>query len=99
MIITADERRNILGLFNISETARELGVPVGKMHWDITAGHLPAPRVRLEKRAYYGADDVNTPRTAMCQKNKPLVNCCHEWPMIFATKFAFIRLARKVTSE
>jgi hypothetical protein len=60
MIITADERRNILGLFNISETARELGVPVRKMHWDITAGHLPAPRVRLEKRAYYGADDVNT---------------------------------------
>ena len=60
MVITADERRSVLGLFNVSEAARELDVPVRKMHWDITAGHLPAPRVRLGKRLYFTADDLET---------------------------------------
>ena len=58
MVITADERRSILGLFNVSEAARELGIPVRKMHWDITTARLPAPRIRLGKRFYFAADDL-----------------------------------------
>ena len=60
MNVTAPERRNVLGLFNVSEAARELGVPVRKMHWEITAGRLPAPRIRLGKRLYFTADDLET---------------------------------------
>jgi DNA-binding transcriptional MerR regulator len=58
MAITADERRSILGLFNVSEAARRLGVPIRKMHWEITAGRLPKPRIRLGRRRYYHADDL-----------------------------------------
>ncbi len=58
MIVTADERRSILKLFNVSEAARQLGVPVRKMHWEISAGRLPAPQVQLGKRAYYTAADL-----------------------------------------
>ena len=58
MNVTAPERRSVLGLFNVSEAARELGIPVRKMHWDITAGHLPAPRIRLGKRLYFAAADL-----------------------------------------
>jgi len=60
MAITAEERRSVLGLFNISEAARQLGVPVRKMHWEITAGRLPSPRIRLGRRLYYRADDLKT---------------------------------------
>jgi hypothetical protein len=60
MFITAEERRSILGLLNVAEAARRLGIPVRKMHWEITAGRLPAPKVRLGKRSYYTADDLPT---------------------------------------
>ena len=58
MNVTAPERRTVLKLFNVSETARELGIPVRKMHWEITAGRLPAPQIRLGKRLYFTADDL-----------------------------------------
>ena len=58
MNVTAPERRNVLGLFNVSEAARELRIPVRKMHWEITAGRLPAPQIRLGKRLYFTADDL-----------------------------------------
>jgi DNA-binding transcriptional MerR regulator len=58
MVITADERRSKLGLFNISEAARKLSIPVRKMHWEIRMGRLSAPQIRLGKRAYYAADDL-----------------------------------------
>ena len=60
MNVTAPERRTVLKLFNVSEAARELGIPVRKMHWDITAGRLPAPQIRLGKRLYFTADDLET---------------------------------------
>ena len=58
MVITADERRSVLGLFNVSEAARRLGIPVRKMHWEVRVGRLPAPQVQLGRRAYYAADDL-----------------------------------------
>ena len=58
MNVTAPERRTVLKLFNVSEAARELGIPVRKMHWDISTGRLPAPRLRLGKRLYFTADDL-----------------------------------------
>jgi DNA-binding transcriptional MerR regulator len=58
MNVTAPERRNILKLFNVSEAARQLGIPVRKMHWEISAGRLPAPTVPLGKRYYFTAGDL-----------------------------------------
>ena len=58
MNVTAPERRSVLKLFNVSEAARELGIPVRKMHWDITAGRLPSPQIRLGKRLYFTAVDL-----------------------------------------
>jgi hypothetical protein len=58
MNITAPERRNVLKLFNVSEAARELGIPVRKMHWEISAGRLAAPAVPLGKRFYFTAGDL-----------------------------------------
>ena len=58
MNVTAPERRTVLKLFNVSEAARELGIPVRKMHWEISAGRLPAPRIRLGKRLYFAAGDL-----------------------------------------
>lgn len=58
MNITADERRNVLGLFNIAEAARRLGIPVRKMRWEIASGRLPSPTVALGKRRYFTADDL-----------------------------------------
>ena len=60
MNVTAPERRSVLKLFNVSEAARKLGIPVRKMHWEITAGRLPAPQIRLGKRLYFTADDLET---------------------------------------
>ena len=72
MAITADERRSVLGLFNVSEAARQLGVPVRKMHWNVTAGHLPSPGIRLGKRLYYSMDDLDIlDRRCAAQKNHP----------------------------
>ena len=58
MIVTADERRNVLRLFNVSEVARQLGVGVFQLHGDIRAGRVPAPQVRVGKRLYFTAPDV-----------------------------------------
>ena len=58
MNVTAPERRSVLKLFNVSEAARQLGIPVRKMHWDITAGRLPSPTVPLGKRFYFTAGDL-----------------------------------------
>lgn len=58
MNVTAPERRNILKLFNVSEAARLLGIPVRKMHWEISAGRMLAPTVQLGKRFYFTAGDL-----------------------------------------
>jgi len=58
MNVTAAVRRNTLALFNVSEAARKLGIPVGKMHRSVKAGRLPGPVVRLGRRRYYRADDL-----------------------------------------
>ncbi len=59
MIVTAFERRKVLNLFNVSETARQLGVDVFRLHRDIKAGRVPPPRVRIGRRLYFGMDDLN----------------------------------------
>lgn len=58
MVITADEGRSTLGLFNVAEAARRLGMPVRKMRWEIAAGRLPTPTLALGKRRYFTADDL-----------------------------------------
>ena len=58
MNVTATERRTVLRLYNISEAARQLGIPVRKMHWEISAGRLAAPTVPLGKRLYFTAGDL-----------------------------------------
>jgi len=63
MIVTAVERRKVLNLFNVSETARQLGVDVFRLHRDIKSGSVPSPLVRLGRRLYFGKDDLSHLRT------------------------------------
>ena len=58
MNVTVEERRNTLKLFNVSEAARKLGIPVQQMHRMLQAGKLPKPEVRLGRRRYYHATDL-----------------------------------------
>ena len=58
MIVTANERRNVLKLFNVSEVARQLGVGVFQLHNDIRRGHVKTPQVRIANRSYFTAADV-----------------------------------------
>ena len=58
MVISAEERRNTLKLFNVSEAARKLGIPVQQMHRRLKAGDLPKPAVQLGRRRYYHASDL-----------------------------------------
>ena len=72
MNVTAGERRSVLKLFNVSETARQIGVPVPEMHRWISAGYLPMPEIKLGKRRYYTQDDIEV-LTRKCaeMKNHP----------------------------
>lgn len=63
MIVTADERKQVLNLFNVSEAARQLGVDVFRLHRDIKAGRVLSPQVRLGRRLYFGNDDLIHLRT------------------------------------
>ncbi len=58
MNITANQRRTVLKLFNISETARLLGWPEQETYHRIRAGQLPSPQVQLGKRFYFSASDL-----------------------------------------
>ena len=69
MNVTAGERRRILKLFNVAETARQIGVPVPVMHRWISAGYLPTPQVTLAKRRYYTQDDIEV-LTRKCSEMK-----------------------------
>ena len=63
MIASATERRNFLKLFNVSESARQLGVDVFRLHRDIRAEKVSAPKIRLWKRLYFGTVDLETLHT------------------------------------
>ena len=43
MNVTAEVRRTVLKLFNVSEAARQIGVPVPEMYRSIYSGYLPSP--------------------------------------------------------
>lgn len=58
MVITAEERRSVLRLFNTSEAARRIGLTVQQMHRQIRSGIRPSPTIRLGKRLYFAADDL-----------------------------------------
>ncbi len=58
MNITANQRRTVLKLFNISETARDLGWSVQDTFRRIRMGTLPSPQIPLGKRFYFSADDL-----------------------------------------
>ena len=57
MNVTADQRRTVLRLFNVSEAARLIGLPVQDMYHRIRAGQLPAPQIPLGRRCYFSADE------------------------------------------
>lgn len=63
MVVTADERRNVLNLFNVSEAARLIGMDVFRLHRDIRSGRVPSPKIRLGRRLYFGKDDLGHLRT------------------------------------
>ena len=58
MNVTADQRRSILKLFNISEAARSLGWPVQDTFRRIRTGQLPPPQIPLGRRLYFSAEDL-----------------------------------------
>ncbi len=59
MRATPEERRTVLGLFNVSEAARQLGVGIQQLHRDIRAGRVQAPKVSVGKRTYFTEDALN----------------------------------------
>ncbi len=63
MIVSASERRNVLRLLNVSEAARQIDVDVFQLHRDIRVGRVSAPKIRLGRRLYFGADDLERLRT------------------------------------
>lgn len=69
MNVTAQQRRSILRLFNISETARQLGWPVQDTFRRIRNGKLPSPQIRLGRRFYFSADDLQLLRQKSPQEN------------------------------
>jgi len=58
MRASAAERREVFGLFNVSEVARQLGVGIQRLHRDIRAGRVQSPQVRLGRRLYFSQDDL-----------------------------------------
>lgn len=58
MNVTAQQRRTVLRLFNISEAARQLGWPVQDMFSRIRSGQIPTPQIPLGRRLYFSADDL-----------------------------------------
>ena len=58
IIISAAERRTVLRMFNVSEAARRLGIPVQDLQYVIRAGRISRSSVRIEKRWYYHAEDL-----------------------------------------
>lgn len=58
MNVTQHQRRTVLTLFNISEAARHLDLPVQDMFSRIRAGQMPPPQIQLGQRFYYSTDDL-----------------------------------------
>ena len=69
MNVTAQQRRSILRLFNISEAARQLGWPVQDTFRRIRTGQLPSPQIPLGRRFYFSADDLQLLRQKSPQEN------------------------------
>jgi hypothetical protein len=69
MNVTADQRRCVLKLFNISEAARQLGWPVQDTFRRIRSGQLPSPQISLGRRFYFSADDLQVLRQKSPQEN------------------------------
>ena len=63
MIVTADERRHVLNLFNVSEAARRLGVGVQQLQGDYFNRHLGTPSPESGFGQFYGVKF--TPRQAL----------------------------------
>ena len=72
MNVTAGTRRDVRKLFNVSEAARQIGIPVREMHRSVYAGRLPTPQVKLGRRHYYTLDDIELlTRKCFEMKNHP----------------------------
>lgn len=63
MIVSANERRNVLQLFNVSEVAAQLGVDVFQIYRDIRREKVCGPKIRLGRRLYFGTDELEALRT------------------------------------
>lgn len=69
MNVTAEVRRTVLRLFNVSEAARQIGVPVPEMYRSVYAGRVPMPHVKLGRRYYFTQDDIED-LTRRCSETK-----------------------------
>ena len=58
MNVTAQQRRTVLRLFNISEAARQLGWPVQDMFSRIRSGQVPTPQIPRGRRHYFSEEDL-----------------------------------------
>lgn len=58
MRASAAERREVFGLFNVSEAARQLGVGIQRLHRDIRAGRVQSPQVRVGRRLYFSRHEI-----------------------------------------
>ena len=67
MNITAGERRKTLGLLNVSEAARHLGVDVFRLHREIKSGRVPKPKVHLGRRMYFSTSELDELRKALTE--------------------------------
>ena len=58
MIVSANERRQILKLYNVTEAARLLRLDAQLMHRLIRNGRMAGPTLMVGRRRYYSADDL-----------------------------------------
>jgi len=59
MRLSPKQRREKLKIFNIAETAREIGVDYKRVYNDVWANRVVQPTTVFHKRAYFTLDELN----------------------------------------
>ena len=58
MKLSAEQRQQVLKLFNVAEAARQLGVDQQQLYRDIWARRVQEPKVYLGRRHYFTEYDL-----------------------------------------
>lgn len=53
------EKRRELGLFNVAEASRELGIGLQKFYYMLRAERVPAPTFAIGARMYYRSSEID----------------------------------------